>query len=103
MCLNFYTSHNYSIVTGTAEEDNKPVSTSTNMAYGMISKTVSTTANVAYGMVPYDQQPSGKEGSPTYEIADKPSPSSAIPTPASAATSPTTQQQCHETEEPEYY
>ena len=74
------------------------------MAYGMISQTVPTTANVAYGMVPYDQQPGGKGGIPTYELVDKPSPSSATPTPASAATPSTTQQlQCHETEEPEYY
>ena len=98
-----FKSHNYSNVTGAAEEDDKPVSTSTNTAVGMISKTVPTTANMAYGLVPYDQQPSGKEGSPTYELVDKPSAPVAIPTPGSAATPPTTQQQCHETEEPEYY
>ena len=72
------------------------------MAYGMVSKTVPTTTNVAYGMVPYEKQASEKECSPTYELADQPSPSSAIPTPAAAAIPSTTQQQCHETEESEY-
>ena len=55
-------------------------------------------------MVPYDQQPGGRENSPAYELVDQPSP--ARPTPTSAATPSTTQQQCDdtdETEEPEYY
>ena len=52
-----------------------------------------------------DQQPSGKEDSPAhaYELVEQPLQSSAIPTPGSAATPSTTQQQCHETEEPAYY
>ena len=99
---NIYISCNFSHVTGAAEEDDKPVSTSTNIAYGMISKTVLTTTNAAYGIVPYDQQTSGKEDDHEYELVDQ-LPSSTIPTPASAATPSTTQQQCHEMEEPAYF
>ena len=97
----------YSHVTdsiGVVEEDDKTKSTAVtaNVAYGVISTTVPTTTNEAYGMVPYDHQASGKEDSPTYELVDQPLPSSAIPTPASAATPSSTQKQCHKMEEPAY-
>ena len=87
----------YSHVTdsiGVVEEDDKTKSTAvtTNVAYGVISTTVPTTTNVAYGMVPYDHQASGKECSLTYELVGQLSPSSAIPTPASAATPSSVQQ-----------
>ena len=68
-------------------------------------KTVPTATNVAYGMVSCDQRPSGEEGSPMYELVNQsrqPSASSATPTTASTAAPSTTQQQCHETEEPAY-
>ena len=66
-------------------------------------KAISTATNVAYGMVSCDQRASG---GPMYELVSQscqPSSSSATPTAAFAATPSTIQLQYHGTEEPEYY